>query len=118
MCTKRESQVGEAVDDGACTDSDEAFSSAGLVGVADALDAGEVRSLDVSHGIANERALPWLGVEGINCLGDQVRTGLEERGVVVGPRDDEADPVGEAVAGKVGVDSGGSVVADDRDGPA
>jgi hypothetical protein len=93
VCAEPESQVGEAVDDGACTGGDEEFSLAGFVGVADALDAGEAGALDVGHGIADECAFAGLGVEGANCLGDQVGAGLEEGGVVVGPRDDEVDPV-------------------------
>ena len=86
MCAKRKSQVGEAVDDGACPGGGEAFSFAGFVGVADALNTGEVSGLDVGHGVADECGFAWLGVEGMYCLGDQVRAGLEEGGVMVGPR--------------------------------
>jgi len=64
-----------------------------LVGVADALDIGELRSLDVGHGVADECAFAGLGVEGVHCLGDQVRARFEEGRVVAGPGDDEADPV-------------------------
>jgi hypothetical protein len=49
--------------------------------------------LDVGNGVTDERGFAWLGVEGVYCLDDQVRAGLKEGGVVVGPRDDEADPV-------------------------
>ena len=107
MCAKRESQVGEAVNDGACSGSGKAFTVAGFIGVADALNAGEVRSLDVGHGVADERAFAGFGAEGVCRLGDQVRAGLEEGWVVVSPGDHEADPVVQAVAGQVGVDSAG-----------
>jgi hypothetical protein len=72
---------------------DEAFSLAGFVGIADARDAGKLSGLDIGHRVADERAFAWFGVEGVHGLGDQVRAGLEESGVMVGPRDDEADPV-------------------------
>jgi hypothetical protein len=72
--------------------------------------------LDVGHGVTDERAFPWLGIECLDCLGDQVRAGLEQGGVVTGSCDDEADPVVQAVAAQVGMDGAGRVVADDGDG--
>ncbi len=93
MCAKVESQVGEAIDDGACFRCGEAFAFAGLIGVADAVDAGEAGGLDVSHRVADERAFARFGVEGVHGLGNQMWAGFEERGIVAGPRDDEADSV-------------------------
>jgi hypothetical protein len=89
-----------------------------LVSVADALDAGDAGGLDIGYWVANERTRSWFGIEGAYCPGDEVRAGLEERGVVAGPCDDEADPVVQAVAGEVGVDGSGWVVADDSYRPA
>jgi hypothetical protein len=54
----------------------ETFSFAGFVGVADALDVGEVGGLDVGHGVADECAFAEVGIEGVNCPDDQVGTGL------------------------------------------
>jgi hypothetical protein len=107
MCAERESDFGEAVDDSACPGSGEAVSFAGFVGVADALDCGKAGGLHVSHGVADECAFAWLGLKCFYCAGDQVRAGFEEGGVVVGPRNHQADPVVHAVARKIGVDSAG-----------
>ena len=57
------------------------------------MDIGEAGTLDVGHGIADKGTVPRLGLECVYGLDDQVRAGLEEGGVVVGPRDDKADPV-------------------------
>jgi hypothetical protein len=54
---------------------------------------GEAGALDVGHGITDQCAFPWLGIECLYCLGDQVRAGLEKGGVVAGSCDHEADPV-------------------------
>jgi hypothetical protein len=62
MCAKPQSQIGEASDDGACPGAAEAFSFARFVGVADALDAGEVCSLDVGDRVADECAFTWLSI--------------------------------------------------------
>jgi hypothetical protein len=85
----------------------QAFSFAGSVAVADAVDTGEAGSLDVGHGVANQCAFPWLGIKCVYGLGDQVRAGLEKGGVVTGSCDDETDPVVQAVAGQVGMDGAG-----------
>jgi hypothetical protein len=45
VCAERQSQVGEAVDDGICPGSGEVFAFAGFVGVADAPDVGEAGGL-------------------------------------------------------------------------
>jgi len=80
VCAELESQVGEAVDDGTRSGSREAFSFAGLAGVADALNAGEVSGPNVGHGVADECAFARVGVEGVYCLGEQVRAGLRRAG--------------------------------------
>lgn len=93
MRAKGEGQVREAVDDGACPGSGEVFSFAGLVGVADALDSSEAGAFYVGNRVSDKCTFVGLAVEGAYCLSDQVRTGLEEGGVMVGPRNDQANPV-------------------------
>ena len=54
---------------------------------------GEAGALDVGHGIADQCAVSWLGVKCLDCLGDQVRAGLEKGRVVTGSCDHKSDPV-------------------------
>jgi hypothetical protein len=68
-CAEPEREVCEAVDDGACPGSGEAFAYAGFVGVTDAVDAGEAGSMDNGYGVADERAFAWLGVQGADWPG-------------------------------------------------
>jgi hypothetical protein len=45
------------------------FALAGFVGVADTLNAREAGALDISHGVADEHAFAWIGIERLYRVG-------------------------------------------------